>query len=154
MAQFKGSVPPRRTWPRELVGGIVFAGLVIVIGILIGLNSRQTVTPVVTTTTITATPESYNDFVGTVAATEPGAVLVELNGTTKTGQPFSTTYRVLIDAETDLKKITTEKQERVLKPLQLNEVTIGQTLFVAGAENIAPLSEFTATKVYLYPSTS
>lgn len=150
MPQAQGKVTPRRVWSKEFVGGILFLGLVVVIGMIIKLQSHQASKTTTSASKISATPDSYNDCIGTVTAVNANIVSIEFKGTARSGAPFTKIFNVTVRTTTDTQTLSTVKNQRVLSPAQLSDIKIGQTVFIAAAENIAAITDFTATKFYIY----
>lgn len=153
MAQSQGQVTPRRRWPAEIVGGVVFVVVVIIVG-YIWDRQHQPAPATTTDTAMSVTPDSYNDFIGTVTAVNGSSVTVEFKGAATAGQIFTKNYQVTTDAATDIKLLSTVSNERVQSPAKVSDLKVGQTVFVAAADNIAEATSFTATKVYIYQARS
>lgn len=153
MAQLQGQVTPRRRWPAEIIGGIVFVVIVIIIGYIWDRQHQPTPTTTVDTA-MSVTPDSYNDFIGTVTAVNDASIVVEFKGAAAAGQIFTKNYQVATDASTEIQSLSTVKNERVQAPAKLSDIKIGQTVFAAAADNIAETSSFTATKIYIYQASS
>ncbi len=137
-------------WPIELVGGLAFVVVVVIIGILVSQHSGQPTGNTASTVKVSPTPDSYNDYIGTVTAVDAGGVSVAFQGTAASGRAFTKLFQVIVDKTTEVKKILTVNNQRVLSPIALTDISIGSTVFIAADKNIAPLTEFTATKLYLY----
>lgn len=154
MVQYLEETASHRPQLMKLLAGILIIGLAIGLGLYIRHRTSNISTNAGILTNQTPTPDSYNDVIGIIRVTHDTSLTVEFKGIDHSGKMFSKVFRVQTDNKTDIQVQTTKNNERVFSPARLSDMKVGDTVFVAADKNIAPLNEFTATKIYLYQPTS
>ncbi len=139
---------------KKFVIGLGFVILIILVAILANLHSQPQSKKSPTAVKISTTPESFDDFIGTATAVTDDTITMSFTGTASDGSALQKTFSVNVDTKTEVKTLTMVNNEPVLKPLKLQDIHSGNTVFIAAGENIASQTEFTATKIYLYPPNS
>lgn len=98
------------------------------------------------------TPQSFQDFIGTVAGTD-GNIFVVTMGVASTTTTRTQTYQVTIDSKTSLFLFKDRATGPEMSPATLADFKVGDTVHVFGAENLFSVKTFTATKIYKVIST-
>lgn len=141
-----------RYLPLEIIGGIVL----ILVAAAIGTWPRKTTTLSTTQQQAnrpkdTAVPGSFNNFSGRITAIKDTELDVAFEGFQANGQTFLTTYHVKTDAQTTFVKIQPQNGNNVEEPSSLTDLAVNDTIIAAGGQNLANVSDFTATKISKQP---
>ena len=125
--------------------------LVLVVGLSIYLTQQK---KQVATTTETnrplptiVTPESYQDFIGSVATVGSDAFDVNMRIVTGGGVE-NRAYHVGLTSNTTLDWYNDKPTGPVITPAVVSDFKVGDSVHVFADENVFPLKEFTATKIY------
>ncbi len=147
---------PKRHYSVGLVTGI--SALLLLVVVVVRLEQKKPVSSVKqqATTIISSTPLSYNDFSGRVTSvnSDDQSLSVVLTGTDSSGKTFHKNYLVATDAATVLQELPgnvpiINGETPANPPILLHDISPDATVVVAGSENLAPLANFTATKIIL-----
>jgi len=150
MAQSKSPLKPQPTWPKTILTGLAIVGCITLISYLATRDGRSPVQSTTGAPKASATPTAYSDTTGKVVSIDSDSINVTFTGTSSSGDSFEKNFRVATSSTTDFKKISLNNGQRTYTAMQRNDIKVGDTIYIANSENIAPLTEFTATKVYLY----
>lgn len=126
----------------------------VIVAVIVGLVTRQHQPPPATTNhskvTVTSTPLSYSNFIGQVKSIDGQRITVLFRGTDPEGRPMEKTYQVTIDQATELKTVQAGENTNAIGALVLADLQPESTVLIAGADNLADISAFTATKLFAY----
>lgn len=128
----------------------VLALLVSVILLLVILSiGRRRPTPTQTQTRspiVVETPQSFTDFIGPVSAVTPAGLEIQMT-IVGAGAATIKTYRVAVDDRTAVQSAQYLPTGPSYKPLAVKDIKVGDRIQVFGSNNLAALTEFTATKI-------
>ncbi len=92
------------------------------------------------------TPQSFTDFIGPVTAVTAAGFNVQMT-IISAGSSTTKTYRVSLDRRTTVSSVRYLPAGPNYKPLAVKDIKVSDRVQVFGSENLAALTEFTATKL-------
>lgn len=136
---------------RDMIGGLSL----VIIAVLLYFVFPTKKAPVATNTQTAVSqakkniPGSFNSFYGHITALGKSDMDVTFDSIESQAEANKKTYHVLVTNETMLGKIQIVNGENTIQPLKFEEFKLQDGVIVAGTGNLAPLTEFKATKVIL-----
>lgn len=146
MAELNPASHPSGLDERRLV---VASLLVATVAVIVYLSTRPKAPTVPTTThkqtSALATPEAFNDFIGTIQSINADTWRVRFVSTDIQGKDHAMLYTIVINQQTTLTSLSTV--DGTTTSLQADQFHVGDTVHVVADHDIANTDSFTATSI-------
>lgn len=96
------------------------------------------------------TSTSFNDFIGQITAVTGQSLSVTMEQTATDGQVTTKQYQVSTDSSTTLLRTTPSAVTTAKETIAFSDLKPGDSVLVAGADNLANLTSFVATRIVKY----
>jgi len=99
---------------------------------------------------VAVTSTSFNDFIGQITAVTGQSLSVTMEQTATDGQVTTKQYQVSTDSSTTLLRTTPSAVTTAKETIAFSDLKPGDSVLVAGADNLANLTSFVATRIVKY----
>ena len=113
-------------------------------------RQQQTATAIQPATTLASVPRAYTDFTGTITAIDGQRLTIHFTGYNDVGKLYERDYAVNLSPTTALLQMKSGANGSTTIPIAFDQLPVGTTVAVSGQDNLAQISEFTATKLIRY----